>query len=240
MNLFDTSKSIIENVYLVSGPVLAIFGIFAIRQITLLKEQIKIARDGLNQAQKQLTINSKRDSIKLSAEQVNFYMDTIVKYSNESFIKYKELGISRVSIKTTRFIKSDVLSSPNVKEIHEFLRRSEEIALLDLKVMNALETFSTYFVQKVADENAAFQAVGASFCDTVETLSLFFSICRFNESTRYVNTITLYRLWKNRVDRETLESQKKLVEKELTAKIEELQAKIKITPETDIHPLGTD
>lgn len=162
MPFFDASKSIVENLYLISGPVIAIFGFFIFRQIQLAKEQLKIARDQLSEAKKQLAINSTRDSIKLAAEQVKFYMDTIVSYSNESNDKLDELKIKRIIIKTTRFIKDDIFNSPNFQEKINYLN-SPEIIVLDLKTMNSLETFSTFFIQRVADEKVAFQAVGKSF-----------------------------------------------------------------------------
>ncbi len=238
MNIFDTSKSLIENVYLLSGPILAIFGFSVIRQIKLAKDQLKTAKDQLLENQKQLVIISSRDAIKTAAEQVKFYMDTIVKYANEASDKIKEIGITRIEIQTTRFIKQDILNDQRTEEIISYMEKSDKMLLFDLNLMNSLETFSTYFTQKVADETVAFQSVGRSFCHTVEKISFRLSSVRDNETDYFKNTVSLYNLWKTRLTNQDLEIQKETLQKELEQKLQEIEAKK--TNTSIIKPLGTD
>lgn len=240
MTFFDETKSIIENLDLLSGPVLALLGFFIFRQVKLAKEQLKIAKEQLNETHKQLLVNSRRDSIKLAAEQVRFYMDVIVKYADEGYDKMKETGMTRFIIDTTRFIRKDILDYKKPKEVKDYLEKTKDLSVYDLKTMNALESFSTYFIQKVADEKVAFQSVGKSFCVVVHSLSFALSMVRHNESSYFENTITLYRLWKHRIDQQNLESQKELLQTELMQKIEELETKINNTPPSNIKPLGTE
>jgi len=240
MSIFDSSKSLVENIYLVCGPIIAIFGFSVIRQIKLAKEQLKTAKEQLLENQKQLVIISSRDAIKTAAEQVKFYMDIIVKHANDASDKLKEIGITRIEIPTTRFIRQDILDYPKIEEIIAYMEKSDEMVSFDLNILNSLETFSTYFIQKVADETVAFQSVGKSFCHTVEKISFRLSSVRDigSESDYFNNTVSLYKLWKNRLDTQDLESQKDILQKELEKKLQEIDNKK--TNTSPIKPLGTD
>jgi hypothetical protein len=236
MSFFDTSKSILENLYFMSGPILAVLGFFIFRQIKIAKEQLKIGKDQLMETQKQLFINSTRDSIKLAAEQINYYLTTLVPIANEELKKRQNLDFPSIDFKPTRFINQEVLDSARVTEILPYLKKMIDTEYVPTGTMNSLETFATFFVQKVADENVAFQSVGKSYCETVKRLSIELSTVRHDDDGYYRNTIVLYRLWNKRLEEHDLKKQKDLMEKQLM----EMENEIKIRQDQGIKPIGTE
>lgn len=74
----------------------------------------------------------------------------------------------------------------------------------------------------------------------MDNLSFSFSVARTNESSYYNNTITLLRLWKNRLDQADLENETNKLQNELISKTSELKSKIRISDETNIPPIGID
>jgi hypothetical protein len=64
MEFFDSSKSIIENLYLLSGPILALLAIAGVIQLFI--------------ARKTLIVNSQRDAAKLAAQQIKDYCERLI------------------------------------------------------------------------------------------------------------------------------------------------------------------
>ncbi|WP_309029740.1 hypothetical protein [Pelagicoccus enzymogenes] len=95
-----------------------------------------------------------------------------------------------------------------------------------LAAMNAIESFSTYFISGVADEAIAYKTVGTTFLASTKRLAPeFLYLC---SSGYYQNTKDLMLLWGQR-----FEKQRIAVER---AKLEEEGEKIK---EKHIKPIGT-
>ncbi len=63
MEFFDSSKSIIENLYLLSGPILALLATAGVIQLFI--------------ARKTLIVNSKRDAANLAAQQIKDYSERL-------------------------------------------------------------------------------------------------------------------------------------------------------------------
>jgi len=90
MNILDLQKSLLENLYFLSGPILAFLGFVIFKQIKLAKEQVIIAQQQLSESQKQIKINSQRQAATLAAELVKVFED-IISLGNMIGSKKKQL-----------------------------------------------------------------------------------------------------------------------------------------------------
>ncbi|MFA6248488.1 MAG: hypothetical protein WC615_16225 [Mucilaginibacter sp.] len=240
MKLFDETKSILENLYLLSGPIIALLGLFIFKQIKLAKGQLTIAKGQLEEAQKQLLISSKRDSIKLAAEQVHYYLNTIVGFQDVLNDQLKEADINPLKITTYEFNYKDIFKQYDAQVVRNYHEKLSPHLVKYLKVLNSMETFSTYFIQEVADENVAFEAVGATFCYSVNNYSFVLCILsKLEHETFFCNTIKLYNIWSKRLEKKGIQYKKQNLEKEFTDKINKINEELKNKGDESIIPLGS-
>lgn len=152
-------KEILELLYLLSGPVIAVLAYLAL-------EQIKIARKQLEEQRKATRINSKRDALKTMSEQIAKYGSEIIPLINALDYKIKSENIEY-------FKKSKVEITPEGMNIFpcsdsDEIEKVKSIFPEFTEMMNALEGFSTFFISGVADEKTAFHSLSTTFCNTVK------------------------------------------------------------------------
>ena len=216
MNFFDETKSLIENLYFLSGPIIAVFGFTVVIQIWL--------------AKKTIVTSSRRQAAEMAAKQVEIYMNQIIPLHNEFDVKEKTLNIPNGRIKGLKeYNRVELEKSLPKDEIMRILNARIDFIVLHLKVLNSMEAFSTYFVQGIADEKIGFLSVGQTFCHSIEKYCFDISFSRDDENAEvYLNLTKLYKLWNSRI-------KTKIISKELKAKIEEYNS-CKIP---EINPIGT-
>jgi hypothetical protein len=205
MELIDTSKSILENLYLLSGPVLAILGFVAIFQLKLTKKAI--------------IVGSKRQAAELASSQIDNYLTNIIKDQDTLFELNQEQKIQRKRFENlVTFTREEILIQfEDEKALNSYAGKSMTNLTEILGVLNKMESFSTYFTKGVADEEIAFSAVGRTFCHSVEVYSFDISIMRNNKDNgAFNNIVELYNVWNERLKSERLT-------KELIDKQEELK-----------------
>lgn len=204
MNIFDTSKSLVENIYLLSGPVLALLGFAAIIQLRLTKKAI--------------VISAKRSAAELASKQVEIYNKEIIPFQDKLFSKEEKNTMKRIKLKDLEKFTHTELDSRIDKEtqnkiIKENIQNLHEI----LEILNSMEAFSIYFTKGVADEEIAYSSVGRTFCLSIENYSTDICFLRQNDETSaFNNLVKLYSIWNSRVKSEKLS-------KELEAKKSELK-----------------
>lgn len=220
MTLFDETKSILENLYFLSGPLVLIVAIFGLKQI-------KIAKDSLR-------INSKRQSAILAFDLSQKYMETIQTDYENLTDQMSELGID--------YTKLEELNLPNLKlidkknknysEFEKAKKYCEDLEFAYSQILNKLEAYSVPFNNKIADEEIAYNL------DVLQYISLC-NLCaagivsyreKDGEGTLiYKDIIELYDIWKNRNEEQIIESQvSSLIIKKNLLKIKK------------IKPLGTE
>ena len=80
-----------------------------------------------------------------------------------------------------------------------------------------MESFSTYFVSGVADENIAYLSLGSTFCYNMKKYAPI--LIPLNDNGRsYSATLRLYSIWGERLESEILEKQKIEIDKKLKTK----------------------
>lgn len=183
-------KDILELVYFVTGgPVLAIVAGFALFQIKVSKEQIRIT--------------SKRESIKLAAEQCELYLKDIIPLQDKlnNLLETKKIDLKKniLEIKNDKVIGE--LNHEVLKEI--FINKDMECIGLIVSVANKMESFSTYFTSEIADSEIAFNTVGDTFLDSCKQyFCLFYSDINSDEISYYKNMMKLFINWHDKFENE--------------------------------------
>lgn len=201
MTIFDDSKSLIENLSLLSGPVLAILGFAAILQLRLTKKAI--------------IISSQRQAAELASKQIEYYTNVIIPLQDELFEieesqKLKRLKFIGLKNFTYEEIKSKI---DNDKIVDEQNKISIVNVTKILRIINAMESFSTYFTKGVADEEIAYSSIGRTFCHSVENYSFDISFMRPEKDKKaFDNLVFLYDIWQSRLNSEKIA--KELIEKQ--------------------------
>jgi len=241
MDFFDSTKSLIENIYFVSGPLLVVLGLVIFRQIKLAKDQIVIAKSQLEESQKQAKINSQRQAATLSADLVKDYINSILPMENKLYFETKDVKYPNSKIEVKNFTNDEVISWD--KEFwNKYKARPENIMMIELEVINRLEAFSVYFIKGIADEKVAFASIGKSFCRSVEDNYATITLLRGskNPNRHYDNLVELYKCWKQRLDNSMIDFEKEAISSEIKEKILKLeQLKNQQQPSEVIKPIGT-
>lgn len=215
MVIVDTSKSLLENLYYLSGILILISIIIGLYQLSLAKTTLKI--------------NSKREAATLGAQQAEIYMTRIVSLINQLNRLENEKGVKAPKIEIGDFYYKAILEKIGAQKYLQIDEERKVLTSAYLNVLNSLEAFSVYFIKEVADEEIAFSSVGISFTHTVESLYFDIAGCRRDDDSKYFqNIIKLYKLWKNRIKQEEMQK----THKELAEQIKKLDSK-------PIKPIGT-
>lgn len=222
MTFFDSSKSILENLYLLSGPLLFIIGLIGIRQLKIAKDNIRI--------------NSQRQASTMSFELCEKYEKSIETKYSKLYNKLKVLNIEpdkllELNPSSVRNLKGNIINNIEFKKI---LENRDEISYLIVDLANELEGFSVPFIKKLADEELAYDL---TFNQYYHWAILSMSEIHYAQKVTpnliemdyYGNICDLYELWKSRNEKEVLERQVATL----------INKKNKITTNT-IKPIGTE
>ena len=203
----EITKNILEIIYFLSGPLIAVFAFMALNQIKISKQQ-------LQNDNKILNINSKRESIKLATEQCNIFMKEIIPNINMLDNIIEELKIDFYKKAQVTIEQGKISISPETQNDYFKIKYSKEYIQCILEVLNSIEVFSIYFSSRIADENIAYLSVGETYCGTVK--KLLPDIILVGKGNHFKNILPLFMLWHFRLKKEKLENEKKKLEKELT------------------------
>ncbi len=198
-------KNWLEIIYFLSGP-----GVVLIAYLAL--GQIKVAKSQLEEQKKTLNIASKRDALKLAAEQVTVYLDKIISLSNELDKKLAAKNITILDKFNVEFSSGSIKLIPPEEDFN--FDNFESFAKEFVAVANAMESFSTYFSSGVADEKVAYLSVGSTFCHSMKKL-IPILVPLGNGGRRYSALLNLYSIWGSRLESESLEKQKQEIENKI-------------------------
>ncbi len=201
MEIFDQSKSLIENLDLLSGPILAIIGVSAIIQIRLTKKAI--------------ITTSKREAANLAAKQIDHYNNNIIPLQDALYDAEIKEKIEKVKIDIGDFNSHTIEKKVGKEKTIEIMKSRSKLIIPILRTINSMEAFSTYFIKGVADEEIAFSAVGRTFCNSVEGLYFDIATCiNMDDDTSFQNTIGLYKIWSERLKKHKLSLEREKILKE--------------------------
>lgn len=242
MEIFDNTKSLVENLYLLSGPIIAIIGSFVIYQLYLAKKAIKLSENQLTQAKNYLKTISKREAASIAAKRVEFFIAKIIPLGNKIHEEKEKSDIVVFKGKVKDFNQSEF--GDWTKEYQKFffdLIDNNRI-LLGLDLINYLEGFAVYFTKGIGDEKIAFSSIGSQFCDYVETYYPSISFIRTdnNPNKSYDNLVELYEIWSKRLKKFESEELIKMKEKMIQEEQERLKSMKDEIPDglIDKKPIG--
>lgn len=170
----------------ISSVVVALAALVALIQLRL---TVKINR-----------IHSKRAGITLAGEQCRHYLTTIVPEQRRI---HKMRGASH-----SPFIgKADfnILANDAINiSVKEEARLTREVLLECLSLFDLLEAFAVPFIERVADERAAFKAIGPRYCKSIALLLPVFAMLPYTEHNN--NTLRLFAIWSRRLQKRDYDS----------------------------------
>lgn len=188
----------LELIYYISAdPVLTIIAGLGLYQIKIAKENAKI--------------NAKRESYKLSCQQIEYYLNSIIPKINEMNSATGQAGLKNIG----EWIQFDVangistlsLKKGFIKEFREFTDAHEsfnDLNALCVSCMNMIESFSAPLAAGLASEEVAFSSVGRTHLNSMKRLHHVLFIV---PEDYYRNTKKLYALWYQRAELADIERQ---------------------------------
>jgi hypothetical protein len=197
MEYIDTTKSVLENLYYLSGILILIsiaIGLF----------QLSIAKTTLN-------INSQREAAKLAVNQIDIYMTQIIPLQNKLYQTEKEKNISKIKLEIGDFNSEFLTSKMGKEEFIKSFRKRIPISSEVISVLNVMEAFSVYFVKGIADEEIGFSSIGTTFIHSVE--NLYFDIASYNyeKTESFQNLIKLYEIWSKKKQLINLQTDRNII-----------------------------
>jgi flagellin-specific chaperone FliS len=215
MEIIDNSKSLLENLYFISGILILITIVIGLIQLFYTK--------------KTLITNSKRDAATLAAQQVEIYMNRVIPLHNKLFHFEIEKDLDKPKLEVGEFCTKSLIETLGNDKYLEIMTDRVKVTPLTLAIFNSMEAFSVYFIKEVADEEIAFSSVGRTFTKSVESLYFDLANCRESKDSKsFQNLVELYTLWKNKLSKEKLQNDK-----------HNLSEQLKAIESVTIKPIGT-
>ena len=204
-------RSGLELLYFVAGVVVAIGVIYGLKQIALLKKDIRLRNERA----------AKEKAIEYGRKYLRDYVDL----QRAFFVTCQEAKLAHYSGPVGDFTSGSILGNARITA----LSTRRYVLPSWLPAMNELEALSASFISGVADEGTGFKIFGRSFCKTVESNYDLVALSRSNDSGAqeyWQNIVELYRLWSPRLEAAELRRNKDSIE----AKIAALAQDARITP----------
>jgi hypothetical protein len=208
-------RSGLELLYFVSGVVVAIGVIYGLKQIALLKKDIRLRNERA----------AKEKAIEYGRKYLRDYVDL----QRAFFVACQEAKLAQHSGPVGDFTSGSILGNTRIAAIS-----TPRYGLPSwLPAMNELEALSASFISGVADEGTGFKIFGRSFCETVESNYDLVALSRSNDSGAqgyWQNIVELYRLWSPRLEAAELRRNKDSIEAKIAA----------LAQDARISPIGTE
>lgn len=221
-------EKVLNILYLLSGPVIAIVSIVALKQLSIAKIQIEVARESMQ-------ISSRRDAAVFTAKQCEIFASEIIEQHIEIAKKFEAKKITEYVLPNN---KKNIFEADYGKWFKQNKDKLDKdgVDLINLvaKLLNKLEAFSIYFTHGICDKKIAYLPIATSFIRIIEYYSPL--ICLLRDDNRgYSNILKLYESWKADTEKEELELKKEQLEKQIAETIEQASCIIEIP----MNPIGT-
>ncbi len=232
MEIFDQSKSLIENLSYLSSTIIGILSLIIIWQLIVAVKSLKTAKNTLEQAKKEFIISSKRFAIHEAVKLCEKFTDQTFRKINE--FERNNMELVKQYPKVLKPIESwDNSSKIIVANQQETIDSVDNIFTPNseffLNIVNEFEVFAMHFTKQIADEDIAFQTVGKTFLDYVENYHPIILIMNLaQKGTAFRNIRELYAIWQNKTKRQTL-----------TQLSEKVKEELEKTVKTEMKPFGT-
>ena len=232
MEIFDQSKSLLENLSYLSSTIVGILSLIIIWQLIIAIKSLQTAEKTLEQAKDEFKISSKRLGVHEAAKLCE-------KFTDQTFRKINDFERSNLElvkkypkviepIENWNYSSQIIVSNPQetIDSIENIFTAHSEFFL---NIVNEFEVFAMHFTKQIADEDIAYQTVGKTFLDYVENFHPIILIMNgAQKGTAFRNIRELYAMWQNKTKRQTL-----------TQLSEKVKQELEKTVKKKIKPFGT-
>lgn len=195
------AKPYLEVLYYLSMLSLAIVGAIGLRQIFLLKYDIRT--------------RNLRAANKEAIALIDRYLEKYVAIHNKHYLQLTEDHVPKFDGEVGDFSLTQKSDLEKVR-----IRFAQGKHWLD--VLNELEIIAAGINSKLANEELTFLSFGKSFCSTVESSYDIISFVRSKGTVKYCNNIVdLYRRWHARIKQIELERKKDQIDDQLRKTVDE-------------------
>ena len=201
-------RNIFELLYFISGIVIAGTAIVALRQLTL--------------AKRELSVNSQRDALRITAEQCENYLKNIVPLHLELNEQIEKNNIKCFDGWKVEIIHNTISIQHSSENVNNDV---QPVINLIFNILDATEAFSNYFIFGLADEEKAYRTIGYAYIGNTEKLMPIL-LC-IDNSGYYRSTIDLFAMWKNNYEKDVLNQNKN-----------EIDDRLSLKPNNYIKPIG--
>jgi len=205
-----------EMLYFVSGIVVAIAVVYGLKQIRVLKKDIRLRNE--------------RAAKEKAIEYGSRYLCNYVHLETAFFVDYQSEKLRSYSGPIGDFTSESVL-----RDVKRLDMAQKRYALPSwLTAMNELEAISAAFTSGVADEATGFKIIGRSFCGTVQYDYDLIALSRDRAKDArgyWSNIVQLYKMWSPRLK----EAELRQAKEQLDSRIAAVAAQ-----STRIAPIGTE
>lgn len=195
----QTVRPYAELLYFLSGVGLLIVAFYGLKQLHLLKEDIR-------------TRNT-RAAREKALEAAMLYAHDFVPNWNKYSLKLKEAKLGSYKGAVGDFSPDSLTVTQKVQSA----ARGKFLPGPGLAALNSLDVIASMFVHGLADDKVGFRTIGRSFCGTVANNYDLFTIFR---NPAYDDTERLYQIWRPRITLEELEATRDKLDQDI-AKIEQ-------------------
>jgi|GEM_PF-3392878 len=260
MDTLTVVVKILEGVSYVLTIGLFVVAILGLQQIRVARKQITIARKQITIARKSLSLESKRDSLRVTDNQITQFFNTILPSYEQNLITTRQLHIrdsftldddgeiDYKAIKKAHKERGITYSLATKADKDKYENDIRKVFDVKRQSFNMIEAFSSSFVSGLADEKAAYMALGPAYCDIMKRY--IHMLRHYNKDGYYKRSITLYNLWSKRLAREHTERELHKLENEVERsdetlkdtkdKLQRLKDEISTIEDEEIISIGTE
>lgn len=210
MTMYQTSRDILEILYYIAS-----IGLFV--GILVAAKQLKVMKSDINS-------KNKRASVGKSIEYLNWYATEFIPEFDvyQEKLEGKKINVYyKMKNRNFDFDEGFSLESPNVMNSVAQKRENGAISL-----NNQLEFFSAAMMSGLADEELAFNPLAEAFCEFVEfNYDVYCYTRRSGKDTLFTHTISLYEMWKERLESLELQKEKRKIDEKMS-KITDKRVKV--------------
>jgi hypothetical protein len=198
MNSINEVRPYAEIAYFIAGVGLLIVAGFGLRQLGLLKEDIRT--------------RNLRAAREKAIEAANQYVREFIPSYNRFWHKTRKAGLSSYDGPVSDFTRKSV----EERLLKNAVKRLE--LTMSTNAFNFLETVAAHFTTGVADENIGFRIIGRSYCGAVGSNYDIISLCRPEKACPLCdNIVQLYRTWSARLSKEELKAARTELDKNISS-----------------------
>jgi hypothetical protein len=183
----------------------------------------------LNIAKNDIQTRSRREAASLAALQHDRFVERVMPLYENLLEAMNENKIPRLAYPPEGAVANFDENQLQTPQAQEWLNNAKPLLDNAVTYLNALDAVAVYFMNGIADEELAFPAMGRPFCRQVERVQLILAYHQSIAPHSYDAIISLYNIWKERVNKLHLESQ-----------VDALTGRLKDYSDRKIKPIGTD